>query len=460
MTILILLLILIIRFVFFSFSLNSFKSVIESELSWVLETETSIEGNVYGSLFPVFSLKIHDALLTYSTKQYARVERAEFNLPLTKIFATYIEVSELKIINPVVTIIDDGLPTVMEEIEYTDDTVAWGFNLSDVSVENGNILYYSIITGDTLEVKGMNLYSDSIHVHANADTISLEDITAVGNISIGEARLNELILPDIGLRISMHDEKISITHSASISESETYMGEAVIDLSNEKPHYYIKQEINQFNIDQLLSKFSNDTLMIGKMDFKLNASFSGRTSSELWTSSTGNLLLQGRNLDIVGLDIDQMAKKFKRSQKFNMVDASALFLAGPVGIAVTKGRDFASLAVMNPGDSTHLNEFISKWTLRGGKLFTQDVAFSTTDNIIAIQGAVDVWGQRFDTLDVALVNDHGCPVLQQRLTGSIDSPEVSDVKIVKALIGPLKNIFKRKKCKEVFYDGSVLPEIE
>ncbi len=60
----------------------------------------------------------------------------------------------------------------------------------------------------------------------------------------------------------------------------------------------------------------------------------------------GTINLSGNNLLLNGFDADEIINDFKRSQNFNFVDLGAVLLAGPVGIAVTKGSDFARLLVI------------------------------------------------------------------------------------------------------------------
>ena len=74
-----------------------------------------------------------------------------------------------------------------------------------------------------------------------------------------------------------------------------------------------------------------------------------------------------------------------------------------------------------------------------------------------VQGSADLWHQQFNEINFALVNEHGCAVFQQKITGRFNHPEVSNVRVVKTLIGPLKNIFRGKKCKNPFYTGAVKP---
>jgi len=70
---------------------------------------------------------------------------------------------------------------------------------------------------------------------------------------------------------------------------------------------------------------------------------------------------------------------------------------------------------------------------------------------------LNIWQQHFNALEIALINEHGCAVFHQQVSGSFYEPEVSDVKVVATLLGPVKNIFHGKKCRHVFYSGSVLP---
>ncbi|MCK5339354.1 MAG: hypothetical protein KAJ50_11095, partial [Bacteroidales bacterium] len=81
----------------------------------------------------------------------------------------------------------------------------------------------------------------------------------------------------------------------------------------------------------------------------------------------------------------------------------------------------------------------------------------TQENRIAVKGAVNIWYKTFNELEFALVNDEGCAVFQQMISGRFTDPDVSEVKVVKTILAPVKNIFKGKKCKNPFYEGTVKP---
>ena len=81
-----------------------------------------------------------------------------------------------------------------------------------------------------------------------------------------------------------------------------------------------------------------------------------------------NFNLEGKNLKIYGIDLDDVIQKYKRSQQFNLADVGAVMFAGPAGLAVTKGTDFARLAFTKAGDSTEVNHFVADWNMKNGVL--------------------------------------------------------------------------------------------
>ena len=73
------------------------------------------------------------------------------------------------------------------------------------------------------------------------------------------------------------------------------------------------------------------------MDFTASLSMQGRTGNQLVQTAAGKISMQGRHLTLVGNDLDGALSGFDSSQNFNLVDLGAVFLAGPVGLAVTRG---------------------------------------------------------------------------------------------------------------------------
>jgi AsmA protein len=198
------------------------------------------------------------------------------------------------------------------------------------------------------------------------------------------------------------------------------------------------------------------------MDFSANLVMQGRTMNELRQTATGQISLRGKNLVLNGRDLDQAFARYESSQTFNLVDAGAFFFAGPVGLAVTKGYNFASILQGSAGRS-EIRILVSDWKVERGVAQSQDVAMATDKNRVALQGGLDFVNKRFDDVTVALIDARGCIRVQQTIHGAFKNPVVEKPSVLKSLTGPVVKLLKQVgrlfpggEC-EVFYAGSVAP---
>lgn len=199
---------------------------------------------------------------------------------------------------------------------------------------------------------------------------------------------------------------------------------------------------------------------IAHANIELN--WSSNSKRSYLNNLNAELDISAQNLKIMGIDLEGYIEKYIRSQNFNLVDVGAVMLAGPVGLAVTKGSDYTLLLIKSKGDdSTLVKQFVSEWSLNNGKLQIEDLAMSTERSRLASLGNYNI---NKDSLDFRLliVDKHGCALADQSLYGTSDNIESGKVKIVKTLVGPFTNFFRNvglADCK-MLYDGKVAyPEI-
>lgn len=166
--------------------------------------------------------------------------------------------------------------------------------------------------------------------------------------------------------------------------------------------------------------------------------------------------IEGNDLRLKGADLDKFIDKFRRSQNFNLADVSAVMFAGPAGLAITKGGDYASLAFTSKGDSTQVGKFLAQWSLKDGKLETIDVALSTLRNRMSVDGKYnlvnDSLGFNFHVLD-----KKGCELVGQKVYGTSEEIKMGRVNLIKTFLGPVKNFFRdlgAAKC-DIVYQGRV-----
>jgi AsmA protein len=222
------------------------------------------------------------------------------------------------------------------------------------------------------------------------------------------------------------------------------------------PKFNITYSDIEFRAEKMLSTFMEDEVISGPLKISFNISSSGSEWDTIVRNMNGTINLTGKNLLLNGLDADEMIDKFKRSQNFNLVDLGAVVLAGPFGLVVTKGTNFASIFVFNSGKSTIINQLASNWTISNGVFEIQDAAFTTKTNRIALTGFIGFANQNID-LTIALLDKSGCSIYSQQVYGNLDSPSMGKVKVVGTVLAPVTNLVDDVTGKDcaVFYSGSV-----
>lgn len=198
------------------------------------------------------------------------------------------------------------------------------------------------------------------------------------------------------------------------------------------------------------------------MDFAADLTLRGNSAADLRRSLDGQVSLRGENLVFHGSDIDREIARIKSSQRFSLVDAGAFMFAGPFGLAITKGYDFANV-LQGSGGSSDIRLLVSDWKFQNGVAQARDVAMATDANRIAIRGRIDFVRGHFDDVTVALLDNTGCAIMQQKIEGSFQKPAVAQASMLQAIAGPAIGLLKKgkalfidEKC-EVFYSGSVAP---
>lgn len=196
--------------------------------------------------------------------------------------------------------------------------------------------------------------------------------------------------------------------------------------------------------------------LLGQGELKTDLHWKTDSKKPFFEALEAGFSLEGRDLKIYGIDLDGVIEKFKRSQNFNLADIGAVMFAGPAGIAVTKGTDFARLAFTKAGDSTQVKHFLAEWKMENGILKTQDVALSTNSNLISTDGWYNIQNDSLD-FKISVLDKRGCDLAGQRIYGEALNPEYGKIKLLKTFLGPVKNIFRNigiAKC-DTIYAGRV-----
>jgi AsmA protein len=336
-----------------------------------------------------------------------------------------------------------------------DVTLSSDTNILDkVFIDQGNLVYET--AKDTFRIKSLYLDAENIIYDLDLKSNPLATLTANCIIKANEINTGILKVNDVRYDIDVNKGEFTISPKQISFFGEEGHGTYILKPFAEIPTYELMYSVRQFEISQLLSSFLEDTIITGTANFKMDITMSGDHWDSVVSNINGDLYVSGTELTMYGLDADKLIEKLKRSQNFNLVDVGAVILAGPVGLAVTKGSDFARIIVANPGEQTFIPNFSSAWKVKNGRLIIEDVAFTTDNNRIAALGWIDLNTDSLN-LTIAALNNKGCVIISQDLYGKLEEPEMSDVKVVKSLLAPVTNLVGGAlgiDCK-VFYEGEI-----
>ncbi|MBX7490668.1 AsmA-like C-terminal region-containing protein [Helicobacter turcicus] len=210
----------------------------------------------------------------------------------------------------------------------------------------------------------------------------------------------------------------------------------------------------------------------GVANLNADLSIKGDDAKTIIKHLNGSVELNTRNLEIYSIDIDALAKNYENTNSVNLLDVGAFVLAGPLGVAVTKGGDAGMLglnAVVN--SKSVIKELEAKFALKNGVAQAEDVAFATGKTRMAAVGAINLNNNAFENFSIGLLDEKDCAKYSQKVRGTLDNPKIEITQTaIKTAVNLASSIFKKlKKGAEVvtepvlgeakacvpFYHGSV-----
>jgi AsmA protein len=238
-------------------------------------------------------------------------------------------------------------------------------------------------------------------------------------------------------------------------------GYLVMDRTDTVPTFDLKLEIADLETNRVLTTFAKPDVASGQAQVSSELHWNG-TGASAWSTLDGNLLLEGSDITLYKLDIDNLLKKYKDTQRVNLVDLGAYFLLGPLGSAVVKGGKLAAVAGASDGGTSRIINLLSKWTIKNGVASAEDVAFTTERNRLALKGSIDLAAQRYEEVTVAALDKKGCAIVTQRMHGPISDPTTEKPNLLNVLTGPVTKtlnapikLITGDQCKP-FYEGAVV----
>lgn len=442
--------------------IDDYKPRIEAAAANILGMEVRIGGRAEISFYPDLRVVLEDIRIRNRGTDIVTAKQAMLGIKLLSLFRNDVRINEVVLEHPVISIekARDGKFN-FEKTEIARQALP-DLDLKNVSISGGVFTYADRLTGGGFKARDCKLNATGLLLSNRHRPGIMKNLSFAAELACGEIRTRHYAASDLKFSAAGQHGIFNLELLAMRAFAGQGSGNILADYTGAIPLYQVRHSLSRFHIDAFLKALSQKNVGTGLMDFSAELSMQGKTMDKLMRTAAGNISLRGRNLVLNGRDLDKEFARFEASQNFSLVDAGAFLFAGPVGLAVTKGYDFASVAQGSAGRS-EIRTLVSDWKIGHGVARARDVALATAKNRVAFSGGLDFANRKFDDVSVALLDTQGCAKVKQRILGSFKNPVTEKPDVISALAGPVRSLFKQAenilpggRC-EVFYAGSVAP---
>jgi AsmA protein len=441
---------------------NAYKPRLEAAASGALGMEVRVGGRLGIGFFPGLIVTLEDVHIRNRGADLASAQQASLGIDLLPLLYQEVRIGKIALKQPRISIERDHDGKYNFEKPEAAGGMLPALNLAKVSLSDATLLYTDKQSGEGFEAVNCNLNARRLRLAEGNSSDFLKHLSFTAELACGEIRKNDFTMSDLKLSAYGKNGVFDLMPVTMHLFGAQGSGSIQADFSGAAPLYHVRYSLPQFPIDELFKVLSPQKIADGPMDFSVNLSLQGKTVNEMLQTAEGEFSLRGKNLTLKGTDLDREFARYETSQNFNLVDLGAFFFAGPFGMVVTKGYNFASI-FQGSGGSSEIRILVSEWKVEHGVAHSQDVAMATKLNRVALTGRLDLVNQRFDNVTMALIDAQGCAKVRQKIHGPFQKPVVEKPNIFMSLAGPAvsllikgRDLFPGGECV-VFYAGSVTP---
>ena len=439
---------------------DAYRDRLETAASDALEMDVRFEGRVGVRFSPGLHLRFEDVSISNDGEPVASAREATLGVEIWPLFRREVRIRTLALKGSVLTVERrrDGTLNV-EDLAQLDEILS-ALGLARISVLDGTLAYKDQRTGAEIRATDCSLDLRHLQLPGGEGPDLMRTFSLTAEIACGEVRPGDFVASGLKAEAVGTNGVLVFDPIVMTAFGAQGTGTIRVDFTGESPAYHVRYALPQIPLQELFAHLATDRSLEGTLDFSADLSTRGATVGEMKRNAGGEFSMRGENLVLTGIDLDRSLREFESSQTFSLLDAGAVFLAGPFGLVATKGYKFASLA-LNPGGRSEIRTLVSDWHVEGGVARAHDVAMATAQNRIAAQGRLDLVNERFVGLTVALLDAEGCARVKQELRGSFADAEGTKPAVLELITGPARSLIEKgvelftgRDC-EVFYSGSV-----
>ena len=437
------------------------KRQVQTLASDALGMEVSVGGRLDIGFFPSFHIAMENVQIRNRGSEVASAAQASLGIELFPLLHREVRMHsiELKQVRMTIERQRDGKFNFETQTDLK-GTVVFA-DTTKVSLSDATLLYTDQQSGKGFEADACDLDMSHLQRSEQKSATPSRSLSFTAALTCGTIHTSDLVMSDVKLSIDGKEGIFDLNPVTMRVFGGLGSGNIQADFSGSVPEYHVHYSLSKFRLAESFRTWSPRNVGDGPMDFSANLSMKGATEDEMVQSAAGEASLRGHDLTLEIGDIDKELTRYESSQNFNLVDVGALFFAGPLGLAVTKGFNFVSI-FQSSGGRSQIRTLVSEWRVERGVAQAKDVAMATKENRIALKGGLDFGNGRFKEVTVALIDAQGCAIAQQKIRGPFDRPEVEKANVLTSAAGPVLSLLRKakrlfgRKC-DVFYAGSVAP---
>lgn len=424
------------------------KQRAQARIARSFELDLEFGGRLELSYFPGLQFTFNELRFTRQGSAVATVRQARIGVDLWPLLHKVIRVDSITLQEPRVHLerYADGTYNVRKPAPRV------MLNLAHIQVADATFRFNDALRGTQYEASTCKLELDAANPLTRDSRNHLDDLAMSALFNCAEIRKDELALTDVSITALAQAGVLRLEPVSMQLFAGHGTGHVEADFTGTVPAYQLAYTLPQFHINELFRLFTPQTtpegtvtegaLFEGLMGFATTLSAQGQTLPATLQTLSGSITLRGEDLVINGADLDERLARYESSQNFNLVDAGAFLLAGPLGLALTKGYNFANI-FLESGIRSEVPSFVSDWDVNGGVAQARYVMMTTAKNRIALKGGLDLSGEHFDDVTIALLDEAGCARIEQGIQGSFRNPVIDKPTVLRSLAGPVRTLLQK-----------------
>ena len=437
------------------------KSEFETVASDATGLDVAVKGKVSIGLFPIPHATLKDVTLKNKESQIVSANEADVGVEFWPLLRKEVHIKRLVLQNVSIDIARDRgghynfyTPSKIEQ-------PVSAMSLGRVSLVKATLHYTNQETDRELKATDCSFDSNDFQLSEGTREDILRHLSLSASVVCAEMRNNLFAGTDVHFSIVGENGIFKLRPVTMRIMDGKGSGNIDANFTGASPVYRVHYAVTQLHVGSLFKSIAPGKVGEGFMDFTTDLALRGWDADEMTRSADGEASLRGEDLDFAIGDLDKTLSRYESSQNFNLVDVGAFFIAGPFGLIVTKGYNFASI-FQGTGGNTHIRTLVSHWKVTDGVAHAEDVAMATKENRLAMKGALDFVNMKFDDVTVAILDNRGCARVEQRIRGPFSKPVVETPNVMSSMTGPITRLIGKTKrllgakCT-VFYEGSVRP---